>query len=176
MDDLIKERVGTNDPERLSELRGLIRAGSWMTYERQDHASVQSALKQLRLYEELDWLSRIREADPDTSKEFREGMREELGDLDRVRQAIHDGLTGDEVEQATRTIEDINATLWLEIKKILAAHGLPWQEASRHRLTKPLYQQIERIRALRDFLYFRRLYPKRAAAALPGVAPKRRLP
>lgn len=167
LDDLIKERAGTNDPDRLNELRGLIRAGSWMTYGPTKESGVRGALSKLKLYEEQDWLSRIRRADPDTSKEYREGLNEEMRDLDLVARALDDGWTGDKAEDAVRVIENVNASLWLEIKKILAAHGLPWQESSRNKLTKPLYDEIERIRALRDFLYFRRLYPKRAKEALP---------
>lgn len=166
LDDLIAERVGANDPVRINALRGLIRAGSWMTYEPVTESDVQRKLSDIQRREEADWMSRVRRSDPDTAKELLENMEEQREEFERVRRAIHEGVVGETLEDAVRTIENFNAFAWTEAKKTLAAKGLAWQDARRDPAVRPLIEEIEKLRAVRDLLYFRRIYPSWAAESV----------
>ncbi len=161
-EDLIDIRATTNDAVALRELRGLIRAGSWMTYERQTPEDLRSHLKTVRTREQQEWEWRIRNADPDTSKEYREGMKEEMEDLDQVEHALRMHAVGEEAAKAAKTVEDLAASAWLELKKQVAANGLEWDDVPHASETRQLYKEVEGLRPLRDELYFRSLYPNLA--------------
>lgn len=168
LDDLIAERAGANDPARINTLRGLIRAGSWMSYEPVTEEDVQKRLSAVQRREEEDWMSRVRRADPATAKEHLENMEEQKQEFERVRRAISDGVVGEGLEEAVRIIENFNAYAWTETKKTLAAKGLMWQDARRDPAVRPLIDEIEKLRAVRDLLYHRRVYPSWAAEAVRG--------
>lgn len=165
-DDLVKERMGANDPQSIAELRGLIRAGSWMTYPRPDKRDLKDAMDALRQTERQRWSWKIKQADPDTSRELSETMKDTLKQIDAIQQAIDEQRIGDDAEEAARHVEDIHASLWLTLKAEMRVHGLTDEDMDSRPATKALHEEIERLRPIRDLLYFRRLYPKLASKSL----------
>jgi len=175
LDDLIKERLRADDPEKMNELRGLIRAGSWPTYPRlTDTSELETCFAAVREQEDIAWNRKAREADPDTSKELKESLTEIEENIDKIRRAIDDRVVGDGLEEATRHIEDICARLWLELKELAATHGLSMKETRTNYLTKPYHEEIEQTRPIRDLLYLRRLYPKLAERSIESRTSKTR--
>ncbi|MDQ7814963.1 MAG: hypothetical protein RDU25_04135 [Patescibacteria group bacterium] len=159
LDQLFAERRGAADPEKINRLRGLIRAGSWMNYPRTTEKMALEDLAVVRRSETQDWHERIRHADPDTSKELAKNRDELLEELTEAEQALTKKTTGDGLDPAARTVEDLLGHEWFSMKQLIAANGLNWQAARTHHLTAARIQEIERLRALRDFIYYRLLYP-----------------
>jgi hypothetical protein len=159
MDELFRERRGAADPGRIRELRGFIRAGSWMTYPRQTPADVLAHLSAVRHAELEDWNWRLRNADPDTAKEIKENREEQMHEFGLTEKAVQQGLSGEELEQATRIVENLLGDSWYRLKATMAAHGLDWRMAEKHPATDRLFREISELRPVRDFLYHRRLYP-----------------
>lgn len=159
LEELIGELASDGNPERVNRLRKLIRAGSWMSYSRENPDDVSADLNAVRASEERSWESRIRHADPDTSKELREDMEGELKEFDFVVRAIESNSVGRDAEPATRAIDNLQARAWNALKRLLAVRDLSLDEAKRDHVTKPLIAEIERLRPVRDLLYYRRCYP-----------------
>lgn len=166
MDELYRELRG-GDPEGIRRLRGLIRAGSWMTYPRQTPADVLGHLTAVRRSELQDWDWRLRNADPDTAKEIKENREEQAREFALVERAVAAGLSGPELEQATRLVEDLLGHAWYALKRELAARGLSWDAAAAHPATSRLFREISELRPVRDYLYHRRLYPNWAKFTRP---------
>ncbi len=135
LDDLLKART-FQLPEEIQQLRGLIRAGSWNTYERQEQDDILKRLKELREIE-----------------------KQEAPHIDRVIADIRNGVIGEALEISVRTIENINVTAWHQLKRY---HGIRGEQAHIEKpnvLTEQLHTELTLIRPIRDLLYFRRLYP-----------------
>jgi hypothetical protein len=156
----IRELRGEADPERIRELRGFIRAGSWMTYPRQTPADVLGHLSAVRQAELEDWNWRLRNADPDTAKEIKDNRDEQARDFGLTEKAVAQGFCGEDLETATRIVEDLLGHSWYELKAAMAAHGLDWRAAEKHPATAKLFREISELRPVRDYLYHRRLYPE----------------
>jgi hypothetical protein len=159
MDELFRERRGNNNPEAVRRLRGLIRAGSWMTYPRQTPSDVLRHIADIRQAELEDWDWRLRNADPDTAKEIKENREDQARDFALVELAVTAGLSGEDLEDATRVIENLLGYSWYQLKAAMAAHGLDWKAAETHPATSKLFREISELRPVRDYLYHRRLYP-----------------
>lgn len=170
MDELFRERRGGNDPEAVRRLRGLIRAGSWMTYPRQTPADVLAELASVRQAELGDWDWKLRNADPDTAKEIKENREEQARDFGLTERAVADGLRGEDLEEATRVVEDLLGHAWYRLKGAMSAHGLDWRAAESHPATSKLFREISGLRPVRDYLYHRRLYPNWAKFTQPETA------
>jgi len=159
IDELFSERRNENNPEKIREIRGLIRAGSWMSYPRTTEKMALDDLAAIHRTETQDWHERIRHADPDTAKELTENRNELLAELAEINRAITEKTTGETLEPAARTIENLLGHQWYTMKKMMAANGLDWKTAQNHHLTATHIKEIEKLRALRDFIYYRLLYP-----------------
>lgn len=121
--------------EDIQQLRSLIRAGSWMHYQRHDEADILEKIRQLR--------------------------RQFPAHADALQQAARvytDHVVGEALEPAVRLIEDLDLRAWLSLKKLSHTHGATVTEESIHFQT--MRQELEHIRAIRDAFYFRRLYPE----------------
>ncbi|MFZ2803757.1 MAG: hypothetical protein WA001_00890 [Patescibacteria group bacterium] len=174
LDELIAERAQASSRSTskgsVDKLRELIRAGSWMTHERVLKDDALEQLKRVTQLEEQDWQTKIRHADPDTSKELKGNLKDAQAELATVARTITDGLYGQDAEPAVRSIEDLSVQAWLELKKILISHQMDFTEAWTNPLTKPLVQELETLRPLRDYLYFEYLYPHWVKKGLPNRA------
>ncbi len=159
LDELFTERRGSADPEKIKQLRGLIRAGSWMSYPRTTEKMALDDLSAIHRAETQEWHERIRHADPDTAKELAENRNELLAELAEVDRAITQKTTGDALDPAARTIEDLLGHEWYTVKQLMATKGLDWRSAQTDHLTATHIEEIEKLRALRDFIYYRLLYP-----------------
>ena len=160
----LKASRGTDRTE-LNEIRKLIRAGSWTTYERLSDRDAVSKLGSVREREQADWLWKIRNADPDTAKEHAENRDQLLADIDRIERELYAGKIGESLENTTTSVESLMAGAWHELKKAIAMHGLTWDDVKKHPATKGLFEEIEALRPVRDLAYYRRLYPHQARAA-----------
>lgn len=159
VDELFKARGG-GDAVATKKLRGLIRAGSWMSYPRQSTTEVLDDIAKVRNAEQRDWEWRLRNADPDTAKEIRENRAEQQAEFTELEHAVSQGLAGDDLEPHVRNIEDLLGHAWYSLKKLMAANGLDWRQAESHPATSHAFKEIENLRPLRDYVYFRLLYPK----------------
>lgn len=159
------KRTEGADAAELNEIRGMIRAGSWMTYERLDDRTAVAGLGTVREREQADWLWKIRNADPDTAKEHAENRDQLLADIDRIERELYAGKIGESLENTTTSVESLMAGAWHELKKAIAMHGLTWDDVKKHPATKGLFEEIEALRPVRDLAYYRRLYPHQARAA-----------
>jgi hypothetical protein len=163
-------------------VRGLLRAGSSFAYERtskgQEPIRVRTNEEALELLakaqriesEYWDWrmhLSNPRHQDHDLAKELEEYKESDLHALDLVASAIRQNRLGDDLESATRTIEDLHQKLWTLSQKT--------ESTSTYQQTKanPWRDAYILLRSLRNFLYYRRLYPIQAKASLVSWSPKR---
>lgn len=181
-DELYQERKKDKpDQEHLNHIRGLLRAGSSFAYERtsknQEPARVRTNEEALELLakaqriesEYWDWrmhLSNPRHQDHDIATELEENKESDLHALELVAQAIRQNNLGDDLESATRTIEDLHQKLWklsqkTETTSAQTSKTNPWRDA------------YILLRPLRNFLYYRRLYPVQAKASLVSWSPKR---
>ncbi|MEK7116505.1 MAG: hypothetical protein AAB879_03860 [Patescibacteria group bacterium] len=126
LDDLTHEleKGVRSDHERIARLRKLIRAGSWMTAPRLRSEEVLRVLADVRAGEREMWESRIRHADPDTSKEHRECFKEEMGGFDLMADAIESKSVGENVENATLAMDDLQRRLWASLTSVLTARNL----------------------------------------------------
>lgn len=159
---------GGADATDLNELRGMIRAGSWMTYDRMNDREAVARLGTVRDREQADWMWKIRNADPSTAKELAENRDEVFADLDRIGRDLHTEKTGEALESAVSSLESLMASTWHQLKKAMAMHGMTWEEARKNPVTKVLVEEIDALRPVRDLAYFRRLYPERANVARRG--------
>lgn len=160
IDELFRERREGKDPVEIRKLRGFIRAGSWMSYPRPTPDDVLADIAKVRNSEQRDWDWRLRNADPDTAKEIRENRAAQQAEFTALEQAISEGISGDGLEPHTRNIEEILGHAWYNLKKQMAANGLDWKQAESHPATNHTFKEIETLRPIRDYLYFRLLYPK----------------
>lgn len=167
LDDLIDERIGSNDPKKIDRLRKLIRAGSWSGYQRSTRGEIIEDLDAVDERITLEGIRRIHDAERQSDAKSASELSDELAEarrvLNAVNAAIREGLRGDAAEDATRTIEDLQASSWIKLKGVLAAHGLSLEEARADqrasRYAEPFLKEIEQLRRLRDYLYNRRCYP-----------------
>jgi hypothetical protein len=135
LDALIIAREAEAPQEDIDRLRALIRAGSWMQYQRQDEEAVLAVLRRLRRREPASWEARLAAAE--AQWEARE--------------------TGPALEPAVRPIEDLSLRAWLMLKQAAGAHGLDHLSDASH--VRMLRDELQDLRIARDALYFRRLYP-----------------
>lgn len=163
LDELIRARLQHVNPETMNKLRDLVRAGSWNTYPRQTQAEVLTLLSSIKSSEERHWDTRIRHADPDTSREYHTYANEARESIERVERDIREHRLGEQIEYAVRTVEDLQLRAYGELKKISIAHRCTIQEARELPAGKPLAKEIERLRPIRDLLYFRRAHGDWAA-------------
>jgi len=150
LDELFRERRGSNDPARINELRGLIRAGSWMTYPRigaKDALDDIAAIKRMHAEESLSGL---------------------LAELSNAERAISKGIVGEGLERVTTSVENLCAQEWHAIKMQAATHGVTWKNAKENPNTARAATELDRLRPLRDFIYQRRLYPKWSNIGIGG--------
>lgn len=173
-DDIVEERSKSQpDQQHLNHVRGLMRAGSVFSFDRlsngQEPPQVKTSEQALPLVsrarlvmaEYWDW--RIHVAgpfrhDPEAQQEYEQFKEEALHELDLVEEAIQRNALGDELEQATRIIEDLH-------EKIFSLH----EKSTDKTHWRDLYIQL---RPLRNFLYYRRLYPIQAKASLVTWKPR----
>lgn len=135
LDTLVRAKETHEKPEKIQELRALIRAGSWMHYQRHDEQDILERIRQLRRH-----LPAHAEA------------------LQQAAHAYIDHVVGEALEPAVRLIEDLDLRAWLSLKKLAHIHGVSVTDESVHLRT--MRQELEHIRAIRDAFYFRRLYPE----------------
>ena len=131
-----------------------------MTAPRLRSEEVLRVLADVRAGEREMWESRIRHADPDTSKEHRECFKEEMGGFDLMADAIESKSVGENVENATLAMDDLQRRLWASLTSVLTARNLTLTEAKTDHVARPLMREIERLRPIRDLLYSRRCYPQ----------------
>jgi len=143
LDDLIRERITSNRLSHIKKLRELIRAGSCMTYPRMSTDDVLHNLQLLKHH----------------------GERPES--INQLRQSIQSHILGQELEAAAELVENISVRLWLQLKQLIVLHAIPDEQLRGHYLTRPLYQEIEFLRPVRDLLYYRLLYPNQARLSIP---------
>ncbi|MBI5655128.1 hypothetical protein HZC53_05775 [Candidatus Uhrbacteria bacterium] len=160
LDELFRERRNNTDPETVPRLRGLIRAGSWTSYPRPSQKDILHDLADVRRAEAQDWDWRLRNADPATAKEIREDRDEQAAEFTALEHAVGSGVIGEALEVHARTIENLLGHNWFALKKIMAANGLDWRQAETDPATSRLFHEIQKLRPLRDYIYFRLLYPK----------------
>ncbi len=165
LDELFLERNGNNDTDKVHKLRGLIRAGSWMTYPRLSAQDAEEKLNAVRRSEQQDWEWRMRHADPDTAKEIKHNRDEQMDEFQQISSAIRRGDLGESLEDCARNIEGLLGHDWYELKKNMAAKGLNWKTAPTDPITARLFSEIQNLRELRDYVYHRLLYPKWARRA-----------
>lgn len=170
MDELFRERRENDDPEAVRRLRGLIRAGSWMSYPRATPTDIHEHLAAVRRTEFEDWNWKLRDADPDTAKEIKENRDEQAQEFNLTERSIAEGRRGEDLEEATRVVEDLLGHSWYRLKAAMAAHGLDWPAAEHHPATARLFREITELRPVRDYLYHRRLYPNWAKYTQPETA------
>lgn len=168
LDDLLKARI-MQSADDIQQMRGLIRAGSWNTYQHESESDILQRLKTLRSITEYHRQTLIRTSDPTTSREHHEDLQEELAAIDHVISDVRNGVTGEALEASVKTIENINVTSWHDLKRHHAIRGEQPRPDAPDALTKQLYQEIALIRPIRDLLYLRRLYP---VLAQKGLQPK----
>lgn len=159
LDDVLQSRMQRQHEAELNQLRGLIRAGSWMTYKRQ---TLETALDQLTQFEKnlsQDGHARIIAADPSTATEHYLNLQQELTEIQQIRDALRANITGKELEPIVRLVEDFNIHLWQRLKQYHAIRGEHVSRVQPDKVSKPLYQEIALLRPIRDLLYFRRVYP-----------------
>jgi len=162
------EKTHSADPEKINELRGLIRAGSWMTYERMKPAAVIELINKLKTLETEGKNFLMRRADPDTYKELNQNLKETLDELELIATSLRLNKTGDELEEAARIMEDLSTKAWSMLRLTMDQHQISLQDTQSHALTNPLIKEIETLGPVRDLVYFRRIYPKWAAETLRG--------
>lgn len=158
LDDLIQARV-MESPQDIHKLRGIIRAGSWNTYERESIPDILKRLKHLRDIVEFHRRALTDPRDTSTTREHLDDLDEELEGIDKVIADVSSGVIGEPLEVSVRTIEDINVTTWHKLKQHHIIRGERPQPDRPDTLTKQLYQELALIRPIRDLLYLRRLYP-----------------
>jgi len=161
----------TADPARIERLRGLIRAGSWMSYDRTepDDAYRQFAVIVKRELERRNAeVSRQaqdaeRASDPELAHELRNAFEDEKALFERGLKAFRDGAAGKDAEPAARTIEYLFIRDYMALKQLAIRHpGLTLDDARRHPVGRPFAKEIEQLRPARDWAYFRSVYPGRA--------------
>jgi len=169
----------------INELRGLIRAGSWMTYERPDlpkdlqtyekllkhagHTFIYEIEARLRSINLQINDPAIRRSDPTWVKELETEKKDLLRLMEATPKIADDlkrGITGDTLERSVRTFDAIYNTLLLEMQKLLAAGGTTSEDPTLQKQTRDLRGEVVILRPIRDLLYYRRLYPKQAARAI----------
>lgn len=194
LEDLTQERAKDEpDQEHLNHLRGLLRAGSVLAKDTlstgQEAHIVKTNAEALSLIgkaqriemEYWDWrlqMTSPRHVDPEAAGEIQDYREKELHELDLVRQAIERNTLSDALEPAIRTVEDIHGRLF----QLYADAEQQWQHlpmnargsadakkaATQRNHWRDAYLSL---RPLRDFLYYRRLYPVQAKASLVDWKP-----
>ncbi len=165
VDDLVRELMENTDPAHLNHLRGLLRAGSWWMHTTpQTNADALETLHRVRHDEENYWAWRIRHTNtaPQDSENIQvlELRRDQsVHALDAIESQIKHNVIGEALEPSVRTVDQLYARAWLNYKKLEAAHSAP-------NVILDLKHDTERLRVLRNFLYYRRLYPNQARASL----------
>lgn len=174
--ELFTERAGNNTAHELQRFRGLILAGSRQTHEpltprlgtrprTPERLNAEEAYKRISTIRQKQadrWLARIRHADPSTSREYLEYLTHIQHELDNVERSLRAVDVGDSLEEAVRTIEDLEYGAWRELEKLRLAHGYTWEDLPQHAVATPWLEEIELLHPLRNFVYERRLYPKLA--------------
>lgn len=174
LDALLVERSKEEfaSPARIERLRKLIRAASWFTYERTDANAAlrpfEEIVKQETKRQEERIGSRIRDAirssDTTEAKELDTALEQEKRLFRQGVEAFKQGKTGEEAEPAAQTVETLMFRAYGELKKLSIRHpGLSPEEAIHHPVGRAYAEEINTLRAARDWIYFRRCYPKRAA-------------
>ncbi len=160
-EDLLREFVAGPNAERVMEIRKLISSDSKTSNPKKNLEDFMA----IRASEAQHWESRIRSSDPDTSRELHADWTEELEELNAVADAIKNGTTGRNVEEAVRTIENLHMRSWTHLKQLLAIRGLTLADAKSDPAAKYMIAEIKRLRPVRDLLYYRRCYPQLARLA-----------
>ena len=196
LDQLILARANSRSPEA-KNIRDLIWVGSVQTYERKDERAIlkevdeirflarhakpikvraEEALPRIQSRQEISWGKDIAKSnrDPATYYEVKANATEAYEALDRVATALRQNVLGEELEPCVRLIENLQVVAWLDLKKHLAKHGLPLEEMreKEDKETITYLKEIEDLRHVRDFLYYRRLHPDWARLALNGDVKK----
>lgn len=135
LDQLVHAKEAHKHSEEIQKLRSLIRAGSWMHYQR---------------HEEVDILEKIRQ--------LRRQFPAYADALQRAAHVYTEHVVGEALEPAVRIIEDLDLHVWLSLKKFSHMHGVAVTENTIHIQTAR--KELEDLRAIRDAFYFRRLYPE----------------
>ncbi len=161
------------DQQHLNHVRGLMRAGSVFAFDRlsngQEPQQVKTSEQALGLIskarmiaaEYWDWRMHLAgpfHHDPEAQQEYESYKEQALHELDMAQAAISQNILGEPLEAATRTIEDLHEKLFSLQNK--GSEGKHWRD---------LYIQL---RPLRNFLYYRRLYPIQAKASLVTWKPR----
>ena len=131
LDKLMSLRSSGASSAAIDRIRGLIRAGSWMHYPRIEERSI------------IEDVRRLRRVEPTLGPA-----------LDEVERLVTAHVLGAALEPAVRTIEDLSLRTWLMLKKADQLSGQVNSVTS-----TALRTELDDLRAVRDTLYFRCLYP-----------------
>ncbi|MFA4954751.1 MAG: hypothetical protein WC641_05555 [Patescibacteria group bacterium] len=184
---LLLEREDTEDELRktdltrlIAKLRGFIRAGSWMTYDRIDlkreMPKFDAALarhthdldRNLRSIQDQIDDTKLQAYDAAWSQELtdeRDRLRRLAAVFKLIPEALHDGVMGDALEEAVRAFDAIYGRLSLSLRGVSAAHGSDKASDGNKNIAQ-LRREVDALRPLRDVLYLRRLYPNLAKLTL----------
>lgn len=189
LEDLFSERAKPEpDQEHINHVRGLLRAGSVLAKDTLSNGQEAHIIKtdaealgligkaQRTEMEYWDWRMRMatpRHADPELAQELEEYREKDLHELELAARLIEQHTLGEGLETAVRTIEDIHQRLhqlYLDAERTLqdippsALASIQGKQAKNQRTQwRDAYLSL---RPLRDFLYYRRLYPIQATASL----------
>lgn len=167
------ERDETQDETRkkeldgeISKLRGLIRAGSCLTYDRPDlsrdlpkfEAVLQRHAHDLRddlasLQQQITDI-KLQAADPGWIEELqseRDNLLRLKAAFSRVGENLRKNVGGENLEETVRAFDAIYGRLVMKIKSLTAAYGNPEQS-----LLAQLRREVDALRPVRDILYLRR--------------------
>ena len=159
LDDLIQAKQ-EHDDSRINLIRGLARAGSWMSYERQTSEMLRARIRKLRHTQEASWGREIRTADPSTAEELKENRQDFFTELDTIDEALSSTTSPEVIEQALQLMERIQTEQWKTLRMGMHTRGFTdIEQAKKHPLLKNLVEELDLIRPLRDELVFRLRWP-----------------
>jgi|GEM_PF-2884660 len=175
------------DMAHINHLRGLLRAGSWFAFDRTSrgvevqninkNSEALALISKARLAEAEYWDWQIHLTDPyhrlpEVAGEIETYKEDALRELDMAESAITHSLLGAELESAVRTIEQLHAKL-LALSQKFSAQSATSSSADRTSQNH-WHDLFIQLRPLRNFLYYRRLYPIQARESL-GIRRQRQI-
>lgn len=177
--------------KQADNIRELIWIGSVQTYERKDEKKILREIDEIRFLamHAKPTKQRAEEALPNVRRKQEEKWKEKLGYayhhplesyetkakaasanemLEKIAEDLRDNVLGSKLEASVRFVEDLQLKAWLKLQQFVASHGVSLEELREeqnpHALA--LLQEVEDLRHVRDFLYYRRLHPDWARLAL----------
>lgn len=159
LDELITAKE-ENNPERIEEIRKIIRAASWMKHERTDaKKAVQTAQEQATRFKQDHLIkhSMLTEAGFEKEAEHLDANLQAIEAVILSLQNFHD--IGPEIETSLRYVESELEHDWDRFLSILKKEKSPWPENPAVELEGSSHEYAERIKAwriIRDQLYYQR--------------------